>query len=722
MPNQPPVQAQQLSALLTDITAGPQIITLPLPINQGGTGQTTAAGAMNVFGATRTITATSPIQIDAGASATLAADRTISVLTFGAAQAGVVPLSGGGTTNFLRADGSWAAPTAAGIGAVPTTRLINTTAPLTGGGDLSADRTLAITDFAGVGSGAVPSGSGNVATKYLDGTGNWTVPAGGGSINIPAANEIVYSTGSNLAGDPNFVFYASRYQIGLGTSTPSAGLHVVMPQAGSGVGYDGINLTAGKGPNTAGGTAGAGGANTLIAGAGGNASAGGGIAGAGGSVSILAGGSGTNSSSIQSAAGGSITISSGAGTPTGDVTVKSANAPSANINSGSIKISTGSVSGTGTTGNIYLQSNAPGKVAVNHASSTLVGQLDVRNATSGTPTYITDSFLATQQGGTTSLNVFDGDASHPQNNGGPSVYIQRYDNGNSQPRYALQAVVYSAGTSDGVTAVAIGYDAQAAGTVCTQVTGLRGRGYTNSAAGTTCTVLGGDIQANYGASASNAGGQALLVTSSNSTGSNASSTTGQTTSMVGLKVLADGSKKNTAAIEISASAGAAVWQRGITFDASSSDGTGPAIDLSDLGNLGQIYIGQTGNISWKNGSAVAGANIITDVSDNLLLEGDSGKLVVSMSYFMQTKGANVSSGTTITPTGQIFHVTGTTTIQTINVPSGGARTFTGTIYIIPDGIFSWNTSGNIAIGGTSVVSKVLAMTYDGSSWFPSYLS
>jgi len=38
-----------------------------------------------------------------------------------------------------------AAITAAGIGAVPTTRTISTTAPLTGGGDLSADRTLAIT-------------------------------------------------------------------------------------------------------------------------------------------------------------------------------------------------------------------------------------------------------------------------------------------------------------------------------------------------------------------------------------------------------------------------------------------------------------------------------------------------------------------------------------------------------------------------------------------------
>lgn len=42
----------------------------------------------------------------------LSADRTLAVNTFGAAQSGVVPPSGGGTTNFLRADGAWTAPTA----------------------------------------------------------------------------------------------------------------------------------------------------------------------------------------------------------------------------------------------------------------------------------------------------------------------------------------------------------------------------------------------------------------------------------------------------------------------------------------------------------------------------------------------------------------------------------------------------------------------------------
>lgn len=47
-------------------------------------------------------------------------------------------------TKFLRDDGSWQT-VAAGGGDVPSTRTINTTAPLQGGGDFSADRTFSIT-------------------------------------------------------------------------------------------------------------------------------------------------------------------------------------------------------------------------------------------------------------------------------------------------------------------------------------------------------------------------------------------------------------------------------------------------------------------------------------------------------------------------------------------------------------------------------------------------
>jgi hypothetical protein len=88
-------------------------------------------------------------------------------------------------------------------------------------------------------------------------------------------------------------------------------------------------------------------------------------------------------------------------------------------------------------------------------------------------------------------------------------------------------------------------------------------------------------------------------------------------------------------------------------------------------------------------------------------------------YIGVTRGANVASATTITPTGEIFHVTGTTAIVTINAPYTG---FNGTITIIPDGIFTWTAAGNIALAGTAVVSKALTMTYDSTTvkWYPSY--
>jgi hypothetical protein len=55
---------------------------------------------------------------------------------------------------------------------VPLTRTISTTAPLTGGGDLSANRTLGVSVFASGASGIVPASGGNAA-HYLSADGTW---------------------------------------------------------------------------------------------------------------------------------------------------------------------------------------------------------------------------------------------------------------------------------------------------------------------------------------------------------------------------------------------------------------------------------------------------------------------------------------------------------------------------------------------------------------------
>ena len=62
--------------------------------------------------ASRTISTTAPLS----GGGDLSANRTLAVSTFTAAAPGVVPLSGGGTANFLRADGTWAAPPGGGGG------------------------------------------------------------------------------------------------------------------------------------------------------------------------------------------------------------------------------------------------------------------------------------------------------------------------------------------------------------------------------------------------------------------------------------------------------------------------------------------------------------------------------------------------------------------------------------------------------------------------------
>lgn len=86
--------------------------------------------------------------------------------------------------------------------------------------------------------------------------------------------------------------------------------------------------------------------------------------------------------------------------------------------------------------------------------------------------------------------------------------------------------------------------------------------------------------------------------------------------------------------------------------------------------------------------------------------------------FSSTASEVISSASTIAPTHSIFHVSGTTQVNTITVPS--QCTATCTVDMIPDAAFATGTSGNISLGSTAVVNKVLHMTWDGTKWNPSY--
>lgn len=81
----------------------------------------------------------------------------------------------------------------------------------------------------------------------------------------------------------------------------------------------------------------------------------------------------------------------------------------------------------------------------------------------------------------------------------------------------------------------------------------------------------------------------------------------------------------------------------------------------------------------------------------------------------------IASASTIAPTAPITLISGTTAIVTITAPSpisaGG-----GQITLIPTGVFTTTSAGNIAIASTAVVGKALIMTYDSTTtkWYPSY--
>lgn len=180
--------------------------------------------------AARSISTTAPLT----GGGDLSADRTFAISNFtgdsgsgGAKGAVPAPVSGDAAAGkFLKASGAWAVP----AGDVPSTRAINTTAPLTGGGNLSADRTLAISDFtgdsgSGGAKGAVPApASGDAAAgKYLKSDGSWAVPPGSGS-------GTVTHTGGALTSDLP-VFGAGAADIKVGTKSGST--NQVMSAMGS---------------------------------------------------------------------------------------------------------------------------------------------------------------------------------------------------------------------------------------------------------------------------------------------------------------------------------------------------------------------------------------------------------------------------------------------------------------------------------------------------------
>lgn len=91
-------------------------------------------------------------------------------------------------------------------------------------------------------------------------------------------------------------------------------------------------------------------------------------------------------------------------------------------------------------------------------------------------------------------------------------------------------------------------------------------------------------------------------------------------------------------------------------------------------------------------------------------------LISQVNSQVQGVGTVLASAPTLALTNAIHHVSGTAAIKNI-MPTGG---FTGPVWLIPDGLWTTVTGGNIGLGTIAVVGKALTMVFDGTKWWPSY--
>ena len=104
-----------------------------------------------------------------------------------------------------------------------------------------------------------------------------------------------------------------------------------------------------------------------------------------------------------------------------------------------------------------------------------------------------------------------------------------------------------------------------------------------------------------------------------------------------------------------------------------------------------------------------------------VLIDSAGNIVYNQLIASAAAAPTVASSATIAPTAPINFVSGTTTISTITAPAG-ISSGGGQIVLIPTGLFSTNTAGNIALATVAVVNKAIIMTYDATTtkWYPNY--
>ena len=179
------VSAARMPALTGDVTTTVGTVATTI-----ASGAVTNAKLANVATATfkgRTTAGTGSPEDLTGTQATALLD------TFTSALKGLAPASGGGTTNFLRADGTWAAPSGGGGGTTTNALTINNGGAGAASGttfDGSVARTISYNTVGATRAGAITSGDLTIATARL--AGRTTAATG-------AVEEISVGSGLSLS-------------------------------------------------------------------------------------------------------------------------------------------------------------------------------------------------------------------------------------------------------------------------------------------------------------------------------------------------------------------------------------------------------------------------------------------------------------------------------------------------------------------------------------------
>jgi len=149
------------------------------------------------------------------------------------ALSGALPAWPNTTNTFFRGDGTYAQPSFSNLSGTPTTlagygitngalntRLLNTTAPITGGGDLTADRTLACATCATTTNGGAITGTGPVAVSVA------------GAISITGvAGQVLAGAGPAFTATPTLGASGTLGSVTLGNAT--SGLLTLQPVTGA---------------------------------------------------------------------------------------------------------------------------------------------------------------------------------------------------------------------------------------------------------------------------------------------------------------------------------------------------------------------------------------------------------------------------------------------------------------------------------------------------------